>query len=96
MIRTAISWYSAGSIITLNGQITASDSADSLSNEVHPIVQILFPNNDAVFQDDNSLIHTAISVQSWFEELEDALQHLLRPAQLPDFFHQTAVASFIE
>jgi hypothetical protein len=46
--------------------------------------QILFPNNDTIFQDDNSLIHTAISVQSRFEENEDALHHLLWPAQLPD------------
>ena len=29
-------------------------------------------------------IHTARSVQSWFEELEDALQHLLWLAQLPN------------
>jgi len=46
--------------------------------------QILFSNNDTIFQDDNSLIHTATSVQSCFEENEDALQHLLWPAQLPD------------
>jgi len=40
------------------------------------------PNNDAIFQDD-SLIHTARSVQSWFEEDKDALQHLLWLAQSP-------------
>jgi hypothetical protein len=28
MIRAAISWYSAGPKITLNGQITASDSVE--------------------------------------------------------------------
>jgi len=51
--------------------------------QVHPVVQ-MFPNNDAVFQDDNSPIHTPRSVQSWFEEHEEALKHLLWPAQLPD------------
>jgi hypothetical protein len=29
---------------------------------------MLFPNNDAVFQDDNVPIHTAGTVQSWFEK----------------------------
>ena len=47
------------------------------------MVQVLFPNNDAIFQD-NMIIHTARSVQSWFEEHEDALQHLLWLAQLPN------------
>ena len=31
---------------------------DILDNQVHPVVQVLFPNLDAVFQD-NSPIHTA-------------------------------------
>jgi len=45
-----------------------------------------FPNDDdASFQDDSSPIHTARSVQSWFEEHEDALQHCPWPAQSPDF-----------
>jgi len=43
---------------TLNGQITASDYMDILGNQVHPMVQ-MFPNNDAVFQDDILPIHTA-------------------------------------
>ena len=54
----------------------ASDHVDILDNQIHPVVQKLFPNNDAVFQDDSSPINTARSVQSWFEEHEDALQHL--------------------
>ena len=45
---------------------------------------IFFPNNDTIFQDNTSPIHTAVSVQSWFEEHEDALQHLPWPAQSPD------------
>jgi hypothetical protein len=63
MIWAAISWYSDGP--TLSGRITASDYMDILGNQVHPMAQLLFPNNDAVFQDDNSPIHTARSVQSW-------------------------------
>jgi len=62
MISAALSWYSAGPIITLNGWITANDYVDILGNQVHPVVQMLFPNNSAVFQDDSSPIHTARSV----------------------------------
>jgi hypothetical protein len=70
MICAAVSWYSAGPIITLNGHITANDHMDMLGNQVHPVVQMLFPNNDAVFQDDSLPIHTARSVKPWFEEHE--------------------------
>jgi len=55
---------------------------DILGSQVHPVVQVLFPNNDAIFQDDLP-IHTARSAQSWFEQHEDALQHLLWLAQSP-------------
>jgi hypothetical protein len=34
------------------------------------MIQTLFPNNDAVFQDDSAPIHTAGTVQSWFEEMK--------------------------
>jgi hypothetical protein len=37
-----------------------------------------------VFQDDNSSIHKAGTVQPWFEVHEDELQHLSWPAQSPD------------
>jgi hypothetical protein len=58
-------------------------NVDILGSQLHPMVQVLLPNNDAVFQDNNSPMHTARSVQSWFEEHEDALQHLLWLAQSP-------------
>jgi hypothetical protein len=57
---------------------------DILGSQAHPVVVMMFPNSDAVFQDDYLPIHTARSVQSWFEEHEDVLQHLLWLAQLPD------------
>jgi hypothetical protein len=43
------------------------------------MVQMLFPNKVAIFQ-----VSTARTVQSWFEEHEDALQHLPWPAQSPE------------
>jgi hypothetical protein len=43
---------------------------DGLGNQVHPMIQTLFPNDDAVFQDDSAPIHTVGTVQSRFEEHE--------------------------
>jgi len=84
IIWGAISWYSAGPIITLNVQITASDYIDILGNWVHHMVKMSFPNNDAIFQDYNWLMHTAKSIHSCLEVHEDALQHLPWPAQSPN------------
>jgi hypothetical protein len=73
-----------GPIITLHARITAREYVGRLSNQAHAIIQTLFPNNDAVFQDNNSTIHTAGTVQSWFDEHEGELQRLPCPAQSPD------------
>ena len=81
MIWAAVSWYSADPIITLNGRITASDYVDILGNQVHPMIKMMFLNQDANFQDDDSPIHIARSIQSWFKEHEDELQHLPWPVQ---------------
>jgi hypothetical protein len=48
------------------------------------MIQTLFPNNDAGLQDDSAPIHTCGTVQSWFEEHDDELQHLPWPAQSPN------------
>jgi hypothetical protein len=56
--------------MTFHGRLTAREYVDGLGNQVHPMMQTLFPNNDAVFQDDNAPIHIAGTVQSWFEEHE--------------------------
>jgi hypothetical protein len=66
MIWAEIPWYSAGPIITLNGRITASDYVDILGNHVHPTVQMLSANKDAIFQHDNSPTHSQkYSVLIW-------------------------------
>jgi hypothetical protein len=56
--------YSVGSIITLHGRITAREYMDRLVNQVHHMIQTLFPNNNAVFQDDNDPIHTKLELFS--------------------------------
>ena len=60
------------------------DCVDILDNQVCPVVQMLFPNNYAIFKDENLLTHTSRSVHSWFEEHEDAVQHLPWPGKSPD------------
>ena len=82
VIWAGIAWYSDGPIITVNGEITASEYVDILGNQVYQMVEI-FPNINAVFQDDSLPIHTTRSFQFWFEVHEDALQHLPWPAELP-------------
>jgi hypothetical protein len=56
---------------------------DILANQVHPEIQLLFPNNDAVFQDEIHL-YPQPEVFCCFEEHEGALQHIPFPAQSPD------------
>jgi hypothetical protein len=73
--RNIVVQYSVGPILTLHSRITAKEYLDRLGNQSHPMIQALFPNNDAVFQDNNVPIHTARTVQSWFEEHEGELQH---------------------
>jgi hypothetical protein len=75
--------YSDGPNINLHGR-TARECVVRLGNQVHPMIQTLFPNKNVVFQYDNVSIHTARSVQSWFEENEREFQHLPWPAQSPD------------
>jgi hypothetical protein len=53
IIWAEIYCYSAGPIITLNGPITASDYMDFLRNQAHPM---LYCNDDAILQDDSSLM----------------------------------------
>jgi hypothetical protein len=54
--------YSVSPIITLLSRITAWEYVDMLGNQVHPIIRMLFPNNDAVLHDSNAPIHTAGTV----------------------------------
>jgi hypothetical protein len=75
IVWAPISWYSVGPFITLHGRITARKYMDRFGNQMHPMIQTLFPNNNAAFKDDIAPIHTVETVQSWFEENEGELQH---------------------
>jgi hypothetical protein len=88
--------YSVGRTITLHGRITARDYVNRLDKQVHPRIPTLFPNSDALFQDDNVPIHTAATVQSWFEEREGELQHIHWSAQSPDLHITESLWSVLE
>jgi hypothetical protein len=75
--------YSVRSVVTLQGRITAREYVDRLGNQVYPMIRTLFPNNDAVFND-NTPIHIAGTVQSLSKDHEGELQHLPWPAKSPD------------
>jgi hypothetical protein len=87
--------YSVGHFI-LHGRITAREYVDRLGNQVHLMIQAFYPNSDAVFQDDNTPIHTAGTVQSWFEAHEGELQHLPWPAKAPDLNISEPLLSVLE
>jgi len=74
-----VSWFSANPIVTLKGRITGEKYREVLADQVHPMMKILFPAGD-----DNTPIHAARVVQSWFDEHEDEVEHLSCPAQSPD------------
>jgi hypothetical protein len=64
MIWAAISSYSVGPIITLHCRITAREYVGRLGNQVHPMIQALFLNNNITFQDNTVPIHTPGTAQS--------------------------------
>lgn len=84
MVWAAISWHSLGPILVLDGRVTAKDYRTILEDHVHPMVQTLYPEGGAVYQDDNAPIHTARLVKDWFDEHESEVEHLPWPAQSPD------------
>jgi hypothetical protein len=61
-------WAAISSILLVLYLLWMVELLDILGNQVQPVVQVLLPTNDAVFQDNNSPVHTARNVQSWFEE----------------------------
>jgi hypothetical protein len=67
-----------------HGGGSVTEYVHRLGNQVHSMIQTLFPKNNAFFQDDNAPIHIAGSVQSRFEKHEGEFQHLPWPAQSPD------------
>ncbi|GFW78590.1 transposable element Tcb1 transposase [Trichonephila clavipes] len=60
--------WSLGPLVTLHGKVKAAHYVNILGDQVHPFVQISFPGECPLYQDDNAPIHTAKIVQEWFVE----------------------------
>ena len=76
--------HKSGPMISLHGRIHSQDYLGILGNQVHPMVQALFLEGNAIFQDDNAPIHTARIVKEWHEEHSNEVGHLIWPPQSPD------------
>jgi hypothetical protein len=46
VVWATTSWYSVGSIVTLDDRITAREYLDPSCNKVHPMIQTLFSKNE--------------------------------------------------
>ena len=71
-------------IIYLHGRINSRDYLEVLGNQVYLIVQLMFPEGNAIIQDDNALIHTVRIVKEWHKEHSGEVEHLVWPPQSPD------------
>ncbi|KAF2351051.1 hypothetical protein FHG87_018193 [Trinorchestia longiramus] len=80
----AISRFSVGPMITLQGHITTKNYVNILTSQVHPMVQTLLTHGDRVFENDKTPVHTSHIVQNWFSEHEGDLSHISWLPQLPD------------
>ena len=81
MVCVTISWNSFGLIGTLNGNINGKDYLNIFGDHVYPMVLVLLPDGDDIFQDDNSPIHTDHVVKNWHDEHESELERIDWPTQ---------------
>lgn len=51
-----------------------------MKDQVYPFVQTLFPEELMLYQDGKAPIHTAKTVQEWFKEHEEEVDHQFYPS----------------
>lgn len=53
--------------------VNIKDYLSILANHDHPIIQTLFPDGYAIFQNDNAPIYMVNVIQNWYEENKSEL-----------------------
>ena len=68
VVWVAMSWNSLGLIVALHDRSNSKDYLNILGDHVHPMVMVIFPDGDGIFQNGNAQKHTAHVVMNWYEE----------------------------
>lgn len=82
MVWGCFTAHGLGPLIRVNGRQTSKDYVELLETYLLPFLDILDPDLEYTFQDDNAPIHRARIVHKWLEE--NQIVHLPWPAQSPD------------
>lgn len=69
-----LSWNFLGHLGVLHGSV--NDYLNILPDHFHPMVQILYPDNNSNFQNDNAPINTVNVIQILYEKHESELDHI--------------------
>ncbi|GFU84425.1 transposable element Tcb2 transposase [Trichonephila clavipes] len=72
------------SLVILRRLITDDHYGSILADPFHPTLQILFPGECPVFQDNNTPVRTFRCVQTWLHEHDDEVKHLTWCPQSPN------------
>jgi len=82
MVWGCFSWYGLGPLTAINGYVNASAYIKILQEYAIPAIEILYPNKDYFFQEDNAPCHTAKTTRKFIEEKQ--IRRLPWPASSPD------------
>ncbi|GFW05880.1 DDE_3 domain-containing protein [Trichonephila clavipes] len=80
-IWAVVSWYFAGPIVNLKGRIPGEKYREISADQIHPMIQTLFPAKGGIFQDEIAPVHAAGLVQLWFDEHQNEVKHQPRTSQ---------------
>ncbi len=59
MLWGAFCWHGLGSLVPLEGRVTADQYKVVLSDHLYPVMKHFYPDGSGLFKDDNAPIHRA-------------------------------------
>ncbi|GFV03026.1 retrovirus-related Pol polyprotein from transposon 412 [Trichonephila clavipes] len=84
MVWAVIYSLGLGTFIVLRGIITGDHYRSILPDNLHPMLQTLFPGERPVIQDDNAPVLTSRCVETWLHEHDNEVEHLTWCPKSPD------------